>query len=249
MMIGLERQMPVKRLLLIAQSMLLVGLLGLGYGLFEMHKTTRTLAAQIASLYAEQGERPGHVAALKSATPRANTQAAAHPVAESTSLRPLVQRLDAIERELNELRVSTERERAMASLDESVEDTADFPLDQGDEIPVQSAIVTTHQEEIGHSRWGEASSEKILQAFADTPYFADYGGDLAADCRQTTCRLEWTMPRPDGLPRAESEKMLALAKYELFALASENSEQVAQLVTEWVWENGQPKAILYFQKK
>lgn len=87
----------------------------------------------------------------------------------------------------------------------------------------------THTSERGVSPWGEQIAVAVENQYAADPFFASFGGELSTDCRQTTCKLTWTMPPPENLDPAELDIMQSTAHYELASLAAEDGRGIGEI--------------------
>jgi hypothetical protein len=94
------------------------------------------------------------------------------------------------------------------------------------------------------SRWGEETVPRVKEAYLSEPWFNQYGGDIKTECRQSTCKVEWVVPKlePDDQP-------FGLAELELMAAATRNADQVGRVETGRRIEDGQTIISVYLQRR
>lgn len=115
------------------------------------------------------------------------------------------------------------------------------------------SILSSFSGQRGSSRWGEAASESITQAYmAEFPrgdFFMNYGGSVSADCRETVCRvdlkLDQSVARLDGHELAQA---IQLGELELMGLAR-HARGVGTMTTSVQVDAERPTISLYFDSK
>ena len=225
------------------------GMFGVGYGLVQLN-ASRTLAEQVYDRLSQNSERIEKIESLVLELENQHRNISTTPSSNSQEKLPqaLNQRLDSLERTVDKLTAEKQLAVNQSRAEESDkrDDRSAFSFDQN-VVPNQS-VSMLHDEEWGQSAWGEASAAEITQAFPNEPFFSKYGGDLVADCKQTTCKLEWFIPNVGSLTPDERETMLAMTNYELMALAARYASDVGVLDTQWELEGNQPRVILHFKR-
>jgi hypothetical protein len=86
------------------------------------------------------------------------------------------------------------------------------------------ALVATFETESNSSEWGKRTADEITRAYEAEPFFARFDGALTTDCRVTTCLVTWSVPVADP-----NDPELAMAKYELMALAAQKEQPVRRM--------------------
>jgi len=86
------------------------------------------------------------------------------------------------------------------------------------------ALVAAFEKESSLSEWGKAMAMRIERAYETEPFFARFDGALKANCRTTTCVVTWTVPVVDS-----KDPELAMAEYELMALAAQKEQPVRRM--------------------
>jgi len=114
----------------------------------------------------------------------------------------------------------------------------DAPLDHESAVPLnsQDTLVEEFQGDWGQSDWGRSAAAAIEQSIPDHPFFGKFEGDFVTDCREKTCRVEWYLPDMDDLSQKDRDELVAMARYEMLALAAANATDVGQLTTEWTFD-------------
>lgn len=133
-------------------------------------------------------------------------------------------RMSALERQVAELDEAGRLAAAFppASLvDELAEEqfAADEPANPPGRLPLQDAFAS----EAGSSDWAQSTFDAVTKAhvtdFMNGSFYAEYGGQLEADCRETVCRVDLTFETAAAqLGSTEISEMLALAELELLGL-------------------------------
>lgn len=114
-------------------------------------------------------------------------------------------------------------------------------------------ILSSFSGQRGSSRWGEAASESITQAYmSEFPrgdFFMNYGGSVSADCRETVCRvdlkLDQSVAQLDGYELAQA---IQFGELELMGLARHVSG-VGTMTTSVQGDAEHPTISLYFDSK
>lgn len=107
------------------------------------------------------------------------------------------------------------------------------PEDAAGRIPaVDEApeVVARHAREHGASAWGRQTAGQLEWHYADADFFGRHGGDLALDCRQSICRVLWEAPDMADLPPEESDRIAAMAKYELLAVIAAGAPGIGPIL-------------------
>lgn len=115
------------------------------------------------------------------------------------------------------------------------------------------SILSSFSGQRGSSRWGEAASESITQAYmSEFPrgdFFMNYGGSVSADCRETVCRvdlkLDQSVAQLDGYELAQA---IQFGELELMGLARHVSG-VGTMTTSVQGDAEHPTISLYFDSK
>lgn len=115
--------------------------------------------------------------------------------------------------------------------------------------PSMDVVAEHHARESGQSEWGVATTERLSWAYADAPFFAEHGGRLSLDCRQSSCRIEWRAPDLSGLDAFEAEQQLSLADYELLAVVAKGGSDIGPIHTVSTSEGGDSRISLYFTRQ
>jgi hypothetical protein len=98
------------------------------------------------------------------------------------------------------------------------------------ELRVRADLRGRFSGEAGSSDWGESASAAIeeasLTAYAESPFFAEHGGQVSTECRETVCNVSWSPTDADTsqLSNEEKAELLDRAKWELIALAAQAGE-------------------------
>jgi len=130
------------------------------------------------------------------------------------------------------------------------EPAPEMPLDAEEAPSVDwvDPVADAYDHEWNQSDWGKAAADAIDAAIPKHPFFSRYGGDFVTDCKMTTCRIEWLLPNTDQLSDRERGELLAMARYEMLALAAANASDVGQLSTEWALEGSAPRIATIFKR-
>jgi hypothetical protein len=97
-------------------------------------------------------------------------------------------------------------------------------------LRAQADLASRHANESSTSSWGRSAAAGIDSAYADayatSPFFAEYGGNVTADCRESVCSLAWAPGSAAMAALSEEERadMLERAKFELIGLAGRAGE-------------------------
>jgi hypothetical protein len=118
---------------------------------------------------------------------------------------------------------------------------------QADTLPV-AGVLTTHASESGVSPWAEQTAFAVENQYASAPFFGRFGGDLSTDCRQTTCKLEWSMPPAESLAPEDADMIRSFAHYELAALAAAEGRPLGQFDIEWDTSGATPSVAVYLRQ-
>lgn len=113
----------------------------------------------------------------------------------------------------------------------------------------KSSLDGAYSSETQISEWGARTAGMLDQAFAASGFFSRYGGRVDIGCKETTCRIAWPIMNMADRSDAEYDQSLALAEYELMALAAKSGEQVGRLETTQTNDDGVPTVVLYFSRK
>jgi hypothetical protein len=130
---------------------------------------------------------------------------------------------------------------------------ADIPKRSLAEVAAESRVdassntlAVSHVAETGQSQWGSEAATSIRGAFVVEPFFAEAGGQLDVDCRQSSCKLQWWLPGLAGQSQEEYYRLVSLGEYELLKLAARNAQDVGQLETVWGLEESSPHISILF---
>jgi hypothetical protein len=245
----------------LVNSLLLAGLLALAYGTVELHRGSVLLADRLAG----EEQRLESIEATVSALAQGRWESVVadrRPLREAAGgsdsggrggdeSRPaLERRLEALENAVDDLLLTLSAQGPVEPpAEEMIEPTGSSGSSPARPAGARAEVVTRHESEWGQSEWGAASAKAITRAFVAQPFFNRHGGDLVADCRQTTCKVEWSLPDLDGMPTEAREEMLALAHYELLALAARHGREVGQLSVKWGLGRELPQIAVVFARR
>jgi hypothetical protein len=102
------------------------------------------------------------------------------------------------------------------------------------------ALKASFETESGSSEWGKRTADQITRSYEAEPFFARFDGALTTDCRITTCLVTWAVPVVDP-----NDPELAMAKYELMALAAQKEQPVRRMQSVRHTEKGRTVIKLY----
>lgn len=171
------------------------------------------------------------------------------------ALRSLADRLNALEANLE-----VQRDAGTVGHREILKDTRPRAADliESGEATLETfsspeSILSSFSGQRGSSRWGEAASESITQAYmSEFPrgdFFLNYGGSVSADCRETVCRvdlkLDQSVAQLDGYELAQA---LQFGELELMGLAR-HVRGVGTMTTSVQGTPERPIISLYFDGK
>jgi BMFP domain-containing protein YqiC len=176
--------------------------------------------ARVAALEAALEERGGDPAVPDSRP----TPDASAPDAEG-----LLTRIAAIEARLARVEGRLQAAGEHAATTDSDAIAADEEPDPSEPFPATDMIGERHAAETGQSTWGVSTAERLTWEYADAAFFAENGGALDVDCRQSVCRLRWQPPPLAGLDGAEAMQISAMAGYELLALIAANAAGIGPI--------------------
>lgn len=108
--------------------------------------------------------------------------------------------------------------------------------------------VDRYTKEKGQSEWGKDTAGRINWAYADASFFAQYGGDLSVDCRQTSCKAVWEPPKTPAGDQSEVERAQGLAGYEVMAVVAKGGGDIGPLYTASGLDGGNPRIEIYFTR-
>jgi hypothetical protein len=110
----------------------------------------------------------------------------------------------------------------------------DKPQESFAELRARGDLGARFQAEAATSPWGRSAAAAIDQAYStastESPFFAEHGGNVSTDCRESVCSVSWSPPVGEASQLSEGERvdLLERAKWELLSLAgaAEESGQV-----------------------
>jgi hypothetical protein len=111
-----------------------------------------------------------------------------------------------------------------------------------------SHAIARHAKETGQSEWGKATASHVNWAYADASFFAEHGGQISVDCRQTSCKAAWEPPDTFSRDPAQADRDQALAEYELMAVVAKGGPDIGPIHTEWRLDEGNPRIEVYFSR-
>jgi hypothetical protein len=204
---------------------LAVAIFGTGYVIVDRSGTTALQLSRVEKEIEQQGRQ---IDRLRSLIAKVENQAATRSQDATTIGAPPVDPVSPSARATTPVAAS---ESHSESFDEAASMASDpGPVDQGDPLSLE------FEREWGQSNWGRAAADAIEAAVPEHPFFSRYGGELATDCREQTCRVEWIPPLLSDLPEQDREQLLSMARYEMLALAARNASEVGEMTTEWAGE-------------
>lgn len=109
--------------------------------------------------------------------------------------------------------------------------------------------VDNYTKERGQSEWGKDAAGRINWTYADASFFAQYGGNLSVDCRQTSCKAVWEPPEISGRDQSEVDREQALAEYELMAVVAKGGGDIGPIYTASRLNEGNPRIEVYFTRR
>lgn len=105
------------------------------------------------------------------------------------------------------------------------------------------ALAAVFERESGLSEWGARIAAQIARSYDAEPFFAKFDGVLKTDCREMTCLMTWTVSNDDP-----NDPELAMAKFELMALAAQKEPAVRRMHSLRRTENGRTVINLYLSR-
>lgn len=231
--------------IVLIELMLCAGLLGIGYRLIDLNNDLHALTDQTDRKLRQSADRIATIESYIQSLPLA------HQIKSIDGFLPSIeQRLDLVERQINSLRVRKEKKSVERPINKVKHAESGKEIDSTQQkVVLGQSVQMLYDGEGGRSDWGESLAAEIIEAFPNTPFFSNYGGNLAIDCKQTTCKLEWSMPHLNSLSPQDRDEMLAMTEYELLALAARDSAQVGRFNIRWKMENGRPRVAVFFARK
>ena len=108
--------------------------------------------------------------------------------------------------------------------------------------------VDSYTKERGQSEWGKDVAGRINWTYADASFFAQYGGNLSVDCRQTSCKAVWEPPEISGRDQPEVDREQALSEYELMAVVAKGGGNIGPIYTASRLNESNPRIEVYFTR-
>jgi hypothetical protein len=229
--------------------------------LFQLNRQHGALAESWQQNYAALGARIAELESraahsLSVGQPKPDDPSAACSPGSSDSAAPdlteLLARLDNLETRIAQLADGQDGSKmpSATSQREMLAKRAEALEEQIRSRPSTDVVAERHAKESGTSDWGAATTERVNWAYADAPFFAEHGGRLSLDCRQSSCRAHWQAPDLSGLDPLEAEQQLALAGYELLAVISKGGPEIGPIHTVSTMEEGKGQEInVYFSRE
>lgn len=144
----------------------------------------------------------------------------------------LARRMETIEARIDDLLAQVEEGLRARTAGNAEPASVVEPLSREEhaELWAQADLIGRFSSEVGTSAWGEAASATIEEAsstaYADNPFFAEHGGQVSTECRETVCNLSWSPADSETSQLSDEEKaeLLDRAKWELISLAAQADE-------------------------
>ena len=214
----------VVTVLLVFQGISLAALAFLGVAVYRLQSDTESAgpvptAAQVADVVAEP-TRSTETDADRSGRSPQDAEAA------------LARRMETIETRIDDLLAQVEdglRVRTSGNA-EPVNVVEPLSEEEQTELRVRADLRGRFSNEAGTSDWGESASavieEASLTAYAESRFFAEHGGQVSTECRETVCNVSWspTDAEASQLSNEEKAELLDRAKWELISLAGQADE-------------------------
>lgn len=167
------------------------------------------------------------------------------------SFSDLMERLAAIEARLSILDQKSDEQEAMFDTDTTKQrEHVLNRLEQQSQAPAaRETLADSHANEEAQSQWGVTATDRLNLAFTEEPFFAENGGRLETDCRETSCKIEWFLPDLFAQSGPDYAQLVSMGEYELLTLAGRNAEDVGQLQSVFSLNGDSPRISVYFRRE
>jgi hypothetical protein len=172
---------------------------------------------------------------------------------DSSTLRTILDRLDALERQMYGVR---EPRLGTVDPDQTLPTKVAELLESGElaitALSSPQTIMKSFSSQDASSSWGDDASAAITKAymteFPRGDFFMKYGGEVSADCRQSVCRLDLELnPSVAQLDPFELAEIFQRGEFELMALSRDVGDAGSMVVE--VQRTPTPMISLYLEQR